>query len=437
MKPFREWFRQDIDDTTLYVSYIGTCECMLTLYFSIGTTENGWTTDQACFEWFNHCFLPQAKARNTSGKLIALLMDGHDSHVTRKLREHAEANGVHIYTFPSHTTHKLQPLDIGVFRPLQRAWQARCVEVLQERNVEVTQREFLREYLGVCNKVFTPNLIQKAFERSGIHPLKPDIFTAEDFAPSQITSHKVHVPLSYLEPHLQDETDNGNGGDRWGSGWDDSDEDEEEGDAYNLACEDDTGSIGTSDVEYNNESTEDNWGGRKGEDEMDGDTAADEPPTTASNDVGTQHFELSNEVSSNTPLTLISQTTRIPHITPRPHGDPPIIPTSTKGLQARINELEADNELLHTHATMAYKEIGQLQNRINVKKNKKKGKGRVTIATSEGRWWTVGKGRELASEKDAEDDVEHAKCGSQQWQTTQVYFYILYRYSTTLPLVVG
>jgi hypothetical protein len=33
--------------------------------------------------------------------------------------------------------------------------------------------------------------------------------------------------------------------------------------------------------------------------------------------------------------------------------------------------------------------------------------------------------------------VEHAKCGSQQWQATQVYFYILYRYSTTLPLVVG
>lgn len=384
--------------------------------FSIGTTENGWTTDRACFEWFSSCFLPQAKARNTSGKPIALLMDGHSSHVTKELRTHAEDNGVHIYTFPSHTTHKLQPLDVGVFGPLQRAWQGRCVEILQQRNTEVTQHEFVREYLAVRNKVFTPTLIQKAFKNSGIHPLNPDIFTPEDFAPSQISSHKVHVPLSYPEPHLSDEADDSDRVDEWGSDWEDEgDSDEGEGEQTDNPAEE-SGDDDAVNLDSGGEGGNSDEGGREGETVEavrgmvvgeDSEIAIDEPPTTSSGNGDAQRTQSSMETSDDAPSNPTPTTADVPHLGPRTNTGPSTLPTSVEGLEARVRELEAENESLHTHATMAYREINQLQFRINARKSKKeKGKGRVSISTAGGRWWTVGEGRRLALEKDAEDEAK-------------------------------
>lgn len=406
VNPFREWFQDGIDNDILYVPYDWTHKHTLTWHFSVGTTENGWTTDQACLKWFNHCFLPQAQARNKTGKPIALLMDGHGSHVTKALRTLAEANNVHIYTFPSHTTHKLQPLDVGVFGPLQRAWQGRCVEVLQEQDSEVTQRKFVHEYLAVRNKVFTPSLIQKAFKNTGIHPLNPDIFTSKDFAPSQVSSHKVHVPLSYPEPHLQDENNDGDHGNEWGSDWDSSDEEGDE--MEDLVGNDNTQSLGSN---GNTGDGDESDGSSEGSEEEDSSNAVvDEPPTKSStcDNENPQHPKLSTGTSNDAPADQGSHTNHVPNLAPRPCASSSMIPASMEGLQAQVRKLEAENEALHTHATMAYREINHLQHRVNAKKSKK-GKGRVSIATTEVRWWTVGEGRRLALEKDAEDEAKAKK----------------------------
>ena len=55
------------------------------------------------------------KARNTSGKPILLVLDGHGSHDTLPIIDLALSHGIIIFCLPPHTTHKLQPLDVGVF----------------------------------------------------------------------------------------------------------------------------------------------------------------------------------------------------------------------------------------------------------------------------------------------------------------------------------
>ena len=47
---------------------------------------------------------------------VILIQDGHTSHVSIQLIELARANNVHILCLPAHTTHLLQPLDVGVFK---------------------------------------------------------------------------------------------------------------------------------------------------------------------------------------------------------------------------------------------------------------------------------------------------------------------------------
>ncbi|KAJ8874218.1 hypothetical protein PR048_025060 [Dryococelus australis] len=48
-------------------------------------------------------------------------MDSRGSHITPEVIELARSNYVHMLTFPSHTTHILQPLDVGVYESLKCA----------------------------------------------------------------------------------------------------------------------------------------------------------------------------------------------------------------------------------------------------------------------------------------------------------------------------
>lgn len=162
-------------------------------------SENGWTDDHLCAEWFAKTFIPQANARNTSGKPILLIYDGHGSHDTAKLVELAVQHNIILFCLPPHTTHKLQPLDVGVFGPFSTAFLQRCDEIVDETGEEMPRENFVKEYMGVRRVTFKPSTIKKAWEKSGMWPINPDIFQDEDYAPSTTTSTTAsHLPPSFL-----------------------------------------------------------------------------------------------------------------------------------------------------------------------------------------------------------------------------------------------
>ncbi|KAJ4466261.1 DDE superfamily endonuclease-domain-containing protein [Lentinula aciculospora] len=102
----------------------------------LATSENGWTDNEIGFQWFKQNFIPQATARKEasglSDKPIVLLFDGHQSHISKEWVDLALENNIVLLCLPSHTTHRLQPLDVGCFGPLQTAWFNRCDEILEE-----------------------------------------------------------------------------------------------------------------------------------------------------------------------------------------------------------------------------------------------------------------------------------------------------------------
>ena len=150
-----------------------------------------------CEQWFSTVFVPEARARNSSGKPIVLILDGHGSHVTKAMRDCAMANNIELFCLPPHTTHKTQPLDVGIFGPLQRHWMQRCDEVLDETGEEIPIVEFIMEYMYARELSFLPETIQSAFKRCGINPFDPNIFTDADFLPSAAYSTQRYVPSSY------------------------------------------------------------------------------------------------------------------------------------------------------------------------------------------------------------------------------------------------
>jgi hypothetical protein len=65
--------------------------------------------------WFQHFIecIP-------SHRPVVVFMDSHGSHITPEILSKISDNGVYLAKFPSHTTHLLQSLDAGVYRPLKK-----------------------------------------------------------------------------------------------------------------------------------------------------------------------------------------------------------------------------------------------------------------------------------------------------------------------------
>ena len=98
----------------------------------------GWMTQKTFIDWFKSLFLPPLPAERP----ILLILDGHDSHVTYELCCLAAANDVHLIRFPPHTTHFLQPLDVGSFKPFKASWNRAVVDYTRRDLKAVTKATF-------------------------------------------------------------------------------------------------------------------------------------------------------------------------------------------------------------------------------------------------------------------------------------------------------
>lgn len=78
--------------------------------------QSGWSNESIFYEFLKHFI---SHVRPSTEKQVLLLLDNHDSHVTIPVIELAKSSGVVLLTFHPHTSHKMQPLDRGVFGPFK------------------------------------------------------------------------------------------------------------------------------------------------------------------------------------------------------------------------------------------------------------------------------------------------------------------------------
>ena len=111
--------------------------------YRIGRSDNGWIDNEHCFEWLSCSFVPQTATHNVSGKPILLIWDGHGSHCTSVLLLKAHEHNILILRLPPHCTHKLQPLDVGVFGPLQAKFADRTDEFVGKHHCGICKSDFV------------------------------------------------------------------------------------------------------------------------------------------------------------------------------------------------------------------------------------------------------------------------------------------------------
>jgi hypothetical protein len=140
--------------------------------WKIAVSENGWTTNEIGLEWLRH--FEEHTSSRTKGRYRLLVLDGHDSHHTAEFEEFCRDHSIVTLCMPAHSSHILQPLDVGCFSPLKTAY-GRQVEGLMRLGVNhISKEEFLFAYIEAHKRSFTTKNIQAGFAATGLVPYEPD-----------------------------------------------------------------------------------------------------------------------------------------------------------------------------------------------------------------------------------------------------------------------
>jgi len=132
----------------------------------------GWTSNAHGFEWLCRCFEPSTREK-ANGRYRLLICDGHDSHITAKFIEYCMDHKIILMVLPPHTSHFLQPLDVGVFGPVKTALSSQVKRYISTGIAKLRKSEWLTSYVKARPLAITKNNIEAGWRGSGLWPLSP------------------------------------------------------------------------------------------------------------------------------------------------------------------------------------------------------------------------------------------------------------------------
>jgi DDE superfamily endonuclease len=137
----------------------------------ISVSENGWTDNEIGLEWIKH--FHEHTIRRTKGQYRLLILDGHESHHSGEFEEYCKQNSIITACMPAHSSHILQPLDVGCFSPLKASYGKQVEGTMRLGINHVDKEEFLMLYVRAHAEAMTKQNIQSGFAAAGLVPFNP------------------------------------------------------------------------------------------------------------------------------------------------------------------------------------------------------------------------------------------------------------------------
>jgi hypothetical protein len=139
----------------------------------INISENGWTTDQIGLEWLKTHFIPHINGR-TLGTYSMLILDGHGSHLTAEFDRTCTENKIIPICMPAHSSHLLQPLDVGCFAVLKRHYGQQVEQRMRLGFNHIDKIDFLTAFPQARTVAYKAQTIRNSFAATGLVPFNPD-----------------------------------------------------------------------------------------------------------------------------------------------------------------------------------------------------------------------------------------------------------------------
>ncbi|XP_046547260.1 MFS-type transporter clz9-like [Haliotis rubra] len=154
---------------------------------SAGTvTESGWSNTEVYRYYLQHHFAKFVQGRDSKKKIL-ILYGGHMSHISLPLIDWAKEHTILLFILPAHTSHVLQPLDVGCFDPFERIYNNECHQFMRSNACTGIDR------YSVCDlacraygKALSPDNLRSSFRKSGIYPFEPLAVDKSAFIPAKV-----------------------------------------------------------------------------------------------------------------------------------------------------------------------------------------------------------------------------------------------------------
>ena len=139
----------------------------------VSLSDSGYTNDQLTFNWLHH-FNHHTK-KSTIGAKRLFLLDGYGSHHTLEFVNYCDENGIIPFTFPPHTTHISQPLDVTVFQQYKH-YHTKAINIaVHDGHIQITKVEFLATISNIRFKTFKKSTIYSAFTKTHLIPFNLEV----------------------------------------------------------------------------------------------------------------------------------------------------------------------------------------------------------------------------------------------------------------------
>jgi 4-hydroxybenzoate polyprenyltransferase len=134
-------------------------------------TKNGWTDNVVALEWLQKIFIPSTAPKDPKQWRL-LVVDGHKSHATLDFMWECFSNKIYVVYLPPHTSHVLQPLDVGVFSSLKAAYRREAGQLNLHTDGTITGKQlFLFCYQRARSEALTTKNICSGWRGTGLWPI--------------------------------------------------------------------------------------------------------------------------------------------------------------------------------------------------------------------------------------------------------------------------
>lgn len=153
-------------------------------------SKTGYTDTAISLYWVQHVFDPLTKAR-ANGKPRVLINDGFGTHESLEVLTFCFQNNIILCRLPSHTSHKLQPCDVGIFGPLKTAYRDQVERLLRGGANNIGKKHFTLLYSKARQAAFTSRNIRASWAKAGLFPFNPERVLRDMQKPDRVQQTEV------------------------------------------------------------------------------------------------------------------------------------------------------------------------------------------------------------------------------------------------------
>lgn len=148
-------------------------------------SKTGWSNSSIFYDYLQHHFIKYVQ-RSDASQPILLIFDGHKSHINIPVLEWAKNHNIILFVLPAHTSHVLQPLDVGCYGPLQKIYNNSCHKFLRENpSSKITRYNVASLASSSYVTALSHSNLCSSFKRTGIFPLDKSAVSEDNFKPSE------------------------------------------------------------------------------------------------------------------------------------------------------------------------------------------------------------------------------------------------------------